>query len=74
LTEKLVGICLEKHNADSLFQEGCSSELVTIIKHLPPGYEEFNEVMLNYITECFEDLSISWATMVLQDVAQKHDS
>jgi hypothetical protein len=73
LTDRLVEICIEKHNADSLYEEGFSSELVNIVRNLPAEYDEFGAILLAYITECFDDLNISWSKMVLLEVAQKYD-
>lgn len=72
VADELVRLCLEKNNEDAFYSEGCSTELVNIVKSLAQlGYknDEFLRMVLGHIETCFEDLDISWICLLLQSLA-----
>lgn len=68
LADELARLCLEKNKEDAFYSEGCSTELVNIVKSMAQlGYknDEFLKMVLGHIETCFEDLDISWICLLL---------
>jgi hypothetical protein len=73
LGEQLIKLCLEKDKAGAFYSDGCSTELVNIVK----SYQElgiqsdiFLDMILGHTIQCFDEINLSWVVILLKALAQ----
>lgn len=77
LADELAIRCLEKNDAEAFYSEGCSTELVNIVKSTSKlGYknDKFMKMILDHIETCFDDLDIGWTVLLLKSLAESRDN
>lgn len=73
LFERIIKLCLEKDKAGAFYLDGCSTELVNIVKsyqELHLQNDDFLDMILGHTVHCFNDLNLSWVAILLKALSQ----